>query len=150
MLCYVFALLHNALTLLRSAFASLIYHSGHIGAMIASHSYFSKLIDQRYCFNSLSLFHYYVPAFHFFKFFEERTRGISKIFLQNPWGYPNFFLQNSLFILFICTLKTRFSIKNCWHLALQSNSDNVTLHIALLHNALEWWRKVITSKSLCF
>jgi hypothetical protein len=125
MLCYVFVLLHNALTLLRSAIASLIYHSGHIGTMIASHSYFSKLIDQRYCFNSLSLFHYYVPAFHFFKFFEEPTRGISKFFLQNPWGYPKMFLPNSLFILFIYTLTTRFSIKSCRHLALQSNSHNV-------------------------
>jgi hypothetical protein len=102
MLCYVFALLHNALTLLGSAIASLIYRSGHIGAVIGSHSYFSKLINQRFCFNSLSLFHYYVPAFHFFKSFEERTRGISKICLQNPWGYPNFFFRiRSLSYLYI-------------------------------------------------
>jgi hypothetical protein len=50
MLRYVFALSHNALTLLRSVIASIIYRSGHIGAVIAYKSYYSKLIDQHDCF----------------------------------------------------------------------------------------------------
>ncbi len=49
----------NALTLLRNFIASVIYHPGHIGAIIVSYSYCSKLIDQCYCFCSLLLFCYY-------------------------------------------------------------------------------------------
>jgi hypothetical protein len=49
MLRYVFALWHNALTLLRSVIASIIYRSGHIDALIASYGYCSELIGQRYC-----------------------------------------------------------------------------------------------------
>ncbi len=47
----------------------------------------------------------------------------------------NFFSQNWLFLLVICTLKTRISIKSRWHLALQRYSDNVILHFASLYNA---------------
>jgi hypothetical protein len=39
-LYYVFVLLHDALTLLRSVTASIIYHSGHIGINIISYSYY--------------------------------------------------------------------------------------------------------------
>ena len=63
MLHYVFVLLHNTLTVLRSVIASIIYHSRHFGAVIASYNYFSKLIDQLYCFYSLSLFCCYLSAF---------------------------------------------------------------------------------------
>jgi hypothetical protein len=55
MLRYVAALSHNALTLLRSVIASIIYRFGHFYAIIASYSYCSKLRGQRYCFYSLSL-----------------------------------------------------------------------------------------------
>jgi hypothetical protein len=54
-LCYVFAFLYYALTLLRSMIASIIYRSGHIGAVIPSYSYCYKFIDQLYCFYSFSL-----------------------------------------------------------------------------------------------
>jgi hypothetical protein len=50
MLRYVSALLYNVLTLWRNIIASISYSSEHIGAIIASYSYRSKLIDQRYCF----------------------------------------------------------------------------------------------------
>jgi hypothetical protein len=44
--------------------ASITYCSGQIGAAIASDSYCSKLLDQRYCYYSLlSLFCYYLSAF---------------------------------------------------------------------------------------
>jgi hypothetical protein len=55
-LSYVFASSQNTLTLLGSVIASIIYRSRHIGAVIASYGYCSKLIDQRYCFYSLSFF----------------------------------------------------------------------------------------------
>jgi hypothetical protein len=43
---YVFSLTHNALTLLRSILSSIIYHSGHTGAVIAFYSYcFPVIID---------------------------------------------------------------------------------------------------------
>jgi hypothetical protein len=63
MLCYIFALLHSALTLLRSIITFIIYHSGHTGAVIASYIYFPRLIDQRYSFYALSLFRCYIPLF---------------------------------------------------------------------------------------
>ncbi len=47
---YVFALSYNVLTLWRNLIASISYRSEHIGAVFASYSYRSKLIDQRYCF----------------------------------------------------------------------------------------------------
>jgi hypothetical protein len=50
MLCYVFALLYNVLTLWRKVIASISYRSEHIGAVIASYSYRSKPIDQCYRF----------------------------------------------------------------------------------------------------
>jgi hypothetical protein len=64
---YVFELSQNALTLLRSGVASIFFIALSIlfGAVIASYSYCSKPIGQRYCFYLLSLFHYYVSAFHF-------------------------------------------------------------------------------------
>jgi hypothetical protein len=66
----VFALSHNALTLLGSVIASIICCSGLIGVVFASYSYCTKLIGQCYCFHALSLFHYSVSAFHFYKTFE--------------------------------------------------------------------------------
>jgi hypothetical protein len=57
MLCF----LVNALTILSSVIASIIYCSGHIGAVIASYSYRYKLINQRYCFYSLSLLTSSIP-----------------------------------------------------------------------------------------
>ncbi len=51
-----FCVIAKRLTLSRSVIASIIYRSG---AIIAAYSYCSKLIDQRYCFYLLSLFHYY-------------------------------------------------------------------------------------------
>ncbi len=62
---YVFELLHKALTHVRNAIATIIYRSGHIVAILASYSYCSKLIDQRYCFHSLLLFRYFLSAFNF-------------------------------------------------------------------------------------
>ncbi len=62
---YDFALSHNALTLMRSVITSIIYRTGHIGAVIAFYSYCYKLTNQRYRFYSLALFCYYLPAFHF-------------------------------------------------------------------------------------
>jgi hypothetical protein len=47
MLRYIFALSHNVLTLRRNIIASISYHSGLQGAVIASNSYRSKLIDDR-------------------------------------------------------------------------------------------------------
>jgi hypothetical protein len=41
---------------LKSVIASIIYRSGHTDAKIAFYSYCSKLIDQHYCFFSLSPF----------------------------------------------------------------------------------------------
>jgi hypothetical protein len=55
---YISALSHT-LTLLKSLITYIIYLSVHIGAVIASYSYCSKLIGQRYCFYLLSLFYYY-------------------------------------------------------------------------------------------
>jgi hypothetical protein len=49
-LCYVFALSYNALTLWRNVIDSISYRSEHIGAVIASYSYRSNLIDKRYRF----------------------------------------------------------------------------------------------------
>jgi hypothetical protein len=46
MQCYIFAFSQNALTLLRSVIAFIIYRFGHIGAVIASYTYFFELIDQ--------------------------------------------------------------------------------------------------------
>jgi hypothetical protein len=43
---YFFGILHNALTLLRSVISYIIYCTGHIGAVIASHCYCSKLIHR--------------------------------------------------------------------------------------------------------
>jgi hypothetical protein len=65
MLRFILALLQNALTLLGNVIACIIYRSRHIDANIDSYSYCSKLIDQRDCFYSLSLFCYYVPVFQF-------------------------------------------------------------------------------------
>ncbi len=62
---YIFALSHSDLTLLRSVIAAIIYRFGHIGAVIASYSYCSKLIYQHYCFCSLLLSCYYLSAFNF-------------------------------------------------------------------------------------
>jgi hypothetical protein len=53
---YIFALSYNVLTLWRKIIASISYRSEHIGAIIASYSYRSKLIDQRHCFCYWSLF----------------------------------------------------------------------------------------------
>jgi hypothetical protein len=47
--------------------ASIMYHTGQIGAVIASYSLCSKLIDQRYHSNSVSLFRYSVHFFHSFE-----------------------------------------------------------------------------------
>jgi hypothetical protein len=47
---YVFALSYNVLTLWRNVIAYISYRSEHVGAVIASYSYRSKLIDQRYRF----------------------------------------------------------------------------------------------------
>jgi hypothetical protein len=47
---YVSALSYNVLTLWRNVIASISYRSEQIGAVIASYSYCSKLMDQRYCF----------------------------------------------------------------------------------------------------
>jgi hypothetical protein len=55
---------HNVVTLSRSVIGFIIHSSGQIGAAIASNSYCLKLIDQRYCFYSSSLFRY-ASAFHF-------------------------------------------------------------------------------------
>jgi hypothetical protein len=55
---YVFALSHNAVTLLRSVIAFIIYLSGHICTVIASDSSCAKFADQRYFFYSLSLLRY--------------------------------------------------------------------------------------------
>jgi hypothetical protein len=117
---YVFALLHNALTLLRSVIASFTYRSGHMGAVVASYSYCSKLIDQRYRFYSLSLL--FIIAFPL----------LCTCFSLIP--VSKFFPQNSLFIHVTCALKTRFSRKSHLHLALRY-SDNVTLHFAEPYNA---------------
>jgi hypothetical protein len=69
--------------------ASDIHCSGHIGAIIVSYSYCYKLMDQRYCFYSLSLFRYYVPYLLF----------TSPIPLSNELeGDLNFFPQISLSI----------------------------------------------------
>jgi hypothetical protein len=65
---YVFVLSHNAVTLIRSVIASIVYFSGHKGAVIASYSYCSKLIENRYYFYSLSLFRYCLSAFQLFQF----------------------------------------------------------------------------------
>jgi hypothetical protein len=46
----VFALSQNALALLGSVIAFIIYRSRHIAAVIASYSYCSEFIDQRYRF----------------------------------------------------------------------------------------------------
>jgi hypothetical protein len=45
---YVFALSYNALTLWRNVIASISYRPEHVGAIIASYSYRSKLMDQHY------------------------------------------------------------------------------------------------------
>ncbi len=55
MLHYVFALSDNALTLWRNVIAFVSYRSEHIGAVIASKSHRSKLLNKRYCFYQLSL-----------------------------------------------------------------------------------------------
>jgi hypothetical protein len=47
---YVFAFSYNVLTLRRNVVTSISYRSEHIGAIIASDTYRSKLIDQRYRF----------------------------------------------------------------------------------------------------
>jgi hypothetical protein len=75
---YVFALSHNSLILLRSIITSNIYCSGHIGAIIASYSCCSKLIDQRYCFYLLLLFHYYLRAYHLSNSLSEKLEGDQK------------------------------------------------------------------------
>jgi hypothetical protein len=50
MLRYIFALSYNVVTLWRNIIGSISYRSGYIGDVIASYSYRSKLIDQRYRF----------------------------------------------------------------------------------------------------
>ncbi len=70
MLSYVFALSLKALTLMRSVIASIIYRTGHIGAVIVSNSYCYKLIDQHFRLYPFLLFHYDVSAFHFINSFE--------------------------------------------------------------------------------
>jgi hypothetical protein len=66
----VFALSHNACTLLRSVIASIIYHSGHISAVIASYSYCSKLILSTLLllFFIAYLFIYYLSACQLIQF----------------------------------------------------------------------------------
>ncbi len=54
-LCYDFALLNNAFQPSRTVIASNSYRSVHIGAVIASYSYRSDIIDKRYHIYSLSL-----------------------------------------------------------------------------------------------
>jgi hypothetical protein len=58
----------TALTLLSTVTVSIIYRFGHTGAVIASYSYCSKLIDQRYCSYSFSLFRYKVSVFQLLQF----------------------------------------------------------------------------------
>ncbi len=67
---YVFALSHNACTLLRSVIASIIYQSGHISAVIASCSYCSKLILSTLLllFFIAYLFIYYLSACQLIQF----------------------------------------------------------------------------------
>jgi hypothetical protein len=105
---YVFVLLHNALTLLRSVIASDIYHSGHIGAVIASYSVVIAIslsisiivsINFRFSVIMYLLFPYSIPL-------RKELKGDVK-----------FISQNSLLKHVICTLKTRYSITSCWRLA---------------------------------
>jgi hypothetical protein len=99
---YVFALSHNSLTLLRSIITSNIYCSGHIGAIIASYSYCSKLIDQRYCFYLLSLFRYYPPAYHLTNSLSKEIEGDKQNFLRTLYVTCtrkrkfNFFISSTL------------------------------------------------------
>jgi hypothetical protein len=53
---YIFALSHSSLTLQRNNIASIVYRSGHIGVIITSDSYCSKLTDQCYCLYLLLLY----------------------------------------------------------------------------------------------
>jgi hypothetical protein len=173
MLHYVFVLLHNALTVLRSVIASIIYHSRHIGAVIASYNYFSKLIYQLYCFYSLSLFCCYLSAFQhlqilrFIFFLAECAHNtgntnITPIFCYTTSqltprgknvaaGRWTLFLPE-IYCTFMHLFKTRFyiyfiskykCIKCLWRLVLQQYSDNTMLQFAFSHNAFAHWRKFI-------
>jgi hypothetical protein len=72
----VFRLSHNALTLLRSFIASIIYLPGHLGAVITFNSYCSELTEQRYCFHLWSLFRITSPS-------REEDKPVSA--LNNNW-----------------------------------------------------------------
>jgi hypothetical protein len=72
----VFALSHNALTLLRTVITGIIYSYGLIGNTIASFGYCSKHIDQRYCFYSLSLVSFYLSAFQSLHFLRQKMFNI--------------------------------------------------------------------------
>jgi hypothetical protein len=121
-LCYVFAFLQNAWTMLRSIVANIFLNrSGYIGAVTASFSYSSKLIDQHYCFYSLPLHHYKLSAFPLLQF-HWLKKDIKSFYFKYFWtaskvARPGF----------------------------QRFSENVTLQIALYDNALTQWRKVIAS-----
>jgi hypothetical protein len=73
MLHYVFALLHNALTLLVSVIVSVIYRSGHVAAIIISYSYCSKRIDL-HCLYPLSLCVLIYLLFNFFNSLDLRNK----------------------------------------------------------------------------
>jgi hypothetical protein len=45
-------------------------------------------------------------------------------------------------------IENRHELRKNAQIALQRNSDNLTLHFALSHNALARWRKVVASSSL--
>jgi hypothetical protein len=87
MLCF----LVNALTLLSSVIASMIYRSGHIGAVIASYSYRYKLINQCYCFYSLSLLTSPIPLS------EELEGDLNFFFTEFAVNFYNMYSQNKIF-----------------------------------------------------
>jgi hypothetical protein len=107
---------------MRSVITSFIYSSGHIGAVIASYSFCSKLIEKRYFFYSLSLFRYYSSTLQLLQFLRLKKN-------------VQFFLDQN-------------SINSRLRLALQRYSDNATVsyNLRISHNALAQWRKVIASK----
>ncbi len=95
--CYIFALSHNALrcwevlSLLLFIALSIL-----VPLFIASYSYCSKLINQRYHFPSLLLFQYYLSVFNFsnsldFDFFAWHTLHTGNTYTRNKlFNFLNF------------------------------------------------------------
>ncbi len=124
----------------RRVIASIIYCSGHIGSVIASYGYYSKLIDQRYYLYSLSLLHYFFICFHLLQFLRFR-----------------FFSQNMLLIQVTDTLKKRCSIFKYFRRTskLVGNKRYNVIAITLSYNLryliiLAQWEYIIASKNYRF